>query len=103
MFRKPSVQTLALRGLARQPLHVAFDSRGFLSLSFLGRFFIELPPTQFGKNAGFLTSALETTQGCVEMLALPDFDAGHEQNTFECGESNNQPGHKKISRAGKTA
>jgi hypothetical protein len=37
------------------------------------------------------------------MLALPDFDAGHEQNTFECGESNNQPGHKKTSRAGKTA
>ena len=56
---------------------MAFGCCGFLALAFLCGFFVILPATKLGQNAGFLTGAFETSQRCVEMFTLFYTNARH--------------------------
>src|SRR5271167_3038818 len=52
--------------LARQPLQMAFDRSGLLSLTLLSRLLVEFTATKLGEYTGFFTGTLEATQGGVE-------------------------------------
>jgi hypothetical protein len=58
-------------------LHVALDGGGFLSFPLLRGLFVEFAPAQLGEDAGFLTGALETAQGGIEIFILANTNAGH--------------------------
>src|SRR5260370_33640412 len=72
-----SAAALAAHVLAGQPLQVALNRSGLLSLSLLGRLLVEFPASKLGEDAGFFTGTLETAQSCVDILVLANTNAGH--------------------------
>jgi hypothetical protein len=70
-------EALAASDGARAALHMALDRRGFLTLAFLSRLLVVLAAPQLGQNAGFLASALEAPERCIEMLTFSNADTGH--------------------------
>jgi len=65
-----SIQTLELAGFPLLFLRVAFDCGGGFALSAPSGLFVELPPPDFGENAGFFTGAFEAAEGDVERFVL---------------------------------
>jgi len=65
-------------GGARAALHVPLDGGGFLTFALLSRFFVELPTAQLCQNTGLFTGALKAAQGCIEVFAFSNSDAGHQ-------------------------
>jgi len=54
-------------------LLVAFDGRGGLALSHLGRFLIKFTAVNFGKGPGLLTGAFETSQSEIKRFVISYF------------------------------
>ncbi|EFF43320.1 hypothetical protein XAUB_25800 [Xanthomonas citri pv. aurantifolii str. ICPB 11122] len=75
--RVRSVQALTLGDVARGTTQLTLHGSGSLTLTLLGRLFIELALAGFGQHAGLFAGALETAERKFEGLVLADFNAGH--------------------------
>jgi hypothetical protein len=71
-----SVEALAPGRIPEIALELALHGCGFLPLPLLRRLFVKLTPSQFGKNSGFLTGALESPKGGVKLLVISDANFG---------------------------
>jgi AcrR family transcriptional regulator len=70
-------QAFAPRGLTGRSLQVTLHGCCLLALPLLRRLLVKLTTTKLGQNPGLLASALESTQGCIEILVFLKANTRH--------------------------